>query len=282
MDLAVADGADSMDAGKYFQQMETAKPGIFNKIDGWSSHSYPNPNFSASPLASGRLGIDGYKWELSQVSAYTSSNLPVFITETGWRRTDSLTEDKIADYFATAYSSVWSDPKVVAVCPFVLDYPDGLYNSFSFKTDGRVLGKQFFNYYFKIQDLPKIVGNPVRENLASAIHLDFPQFITLEKPKTVLVTLRNTGNFIWDARRDLVFNLDADGLKIVDWRLDREEVYPGEEATATISIMSEKKGDIPVNLSLVDRDQTLYEKDLSIKSETNLARFVRVVRALFS
>ncbi|MCR4305966.1 MAG: hypothetical protein NUV73_02695, partial [Candidatus Daviesbacteria bacterium] len=38
----------------FMQLMEEAVPGIFEKLDGWVSHSYPNPEFAGSPDAVGR------------------------------------------------------------------------------------------------------------------------------------------------------------------------------------------------------------------------------------
>src|SRR5665811_270480 len=38
-----------MDQFTYLRLMENAVPGIFNQIDGLSSHSYPNPGFNQPP-----------------------------------------------------------------------------------------------------------------------------------------------------------------------------------------------------------------------------------------
>lgn len=283
MDLALATGKDSVEAGDYFRLMEQAKPGIFSKLDGWASHSYPNPDFSASPLKRGRLGIDGYKWELSQIDQYTGGrNLPAFITETGWKRSNLLDENKIADYYQTAFGSVWSDSRVVTACPFVLNYPDGLFNSFSFKGDEKVLGKQFYNYYSKIQDLTKIVGKPVRENIAFELKWSFPEYLILERPKELFLTVRNVGNYVWDAKSGLVLNVEADGIKIIDARWNQDEVLPGREASVTFKIISNKKGDIPFAITLADNDQVLIEKQLSVKSETRLVHVIRIFKNIAS
>ena len=281
LDLALDNSRDSMDAGRYFQLMEMAEPGIFEKIDGWASHSYPNPAFSASPFKSGRLGIDGYDWELSQIAPYLAGkNLPVFITETGWRRSKLLDEETISNYYETAFSEVWTDNRLAAVCPFVFNYPEPLFNDFSFKTDGNVLGKTFYDPYYKIQGLAKILGNPVRENLLGDIKLSFGHFVIKDTPKTVFLTVRNTGNFIWNAKDGMSLNIDAEGVNLVDTHWNRDEVYPGQEATVLISLLTTKTGEMPVKITLMDRNQVLLEKDISVRSETQLARLIRVVTDL--
>src|SRR3989344_2362063 len=283
LDLALATSSDSMDAGRYFDLMEEARHGIFAKLDGWASHSYPNPNFSASPEKSGRLGIDGYNWELAQVEKYLGGkNLSVFITETGWKRSELLDENQIAEYFAKAFSEVWSDSRIASVCPFVFNYPDPLFNQFSFKTDGKVLGRTYYNYYYKIQDLSKIVGSPTRDNLLSDLNLSFPQFVIRDQMKTVFFTFKNSGNFIWNAREGLSLNVAADGVFVLNKHWGQDEVYPGQEAYVEISIVSSKTGDIPVVISLFDRDQKLSEKEVFVKSETRWARLIRIVTALIS
>src|SRR3990167_2731264 len=68
----------------FLKEMDKTVPGIFEKLDGWVSHSYPNPEFSGSPDALGRGTVRGWFWELQQLrNMGVVKNLPVFITETG-------------------------------------------------------------------------------------------------------------------------------------------------------------------------------------------------------
>ena len=70
-------------------------------LDGLASHSYPNPGFSGSPYAVGRGTVRTYEWELGLLKELgVTKKLPVFITETGWKRGN---ENTVADYFQTAY-----------------------------------------------------------------------------------------------------------------------------------------------------------------------------------
>ncbi|MBZ0288008.1 MAG: hypothetical protein K8I30_10365, partial [Anaerolineae bacterium] len=105
-----ADGFYYMDADTFIDQMIAAQPDVFTHIDAWASHPYA-PGFSAPPgeqlyridrlndaaVLTSRTppegifnrGVNSYRWELWKLSTYGLRPLPVFITETGWRHTES-------------------------------------------------------------------------------------------------------------------------------------------------------------------------------------------------
>lgn len=62
--------------------------------------------------------------------------LPVYITETGWRATKT-NSNKLTQYYQYANKYIWSDPRVVAVTPFVLQGAPGPFAEFSFINDGQ-------------------------------------------------------------------------------------------------------------------------------------------------
>jgi hypothetical protein len=115
----------------FLYRMYRKQPDIFNKIDGWTSHAYPNPDFSVRPNLSGSNKIDSFRYDLQQLARYTAKKLPVFITETGWSNRN-LTDSQVAYYYQYAFSKVWSDPNIVAVTPFLLDAQAGPFKQFSF------------------------------------------------------------------------------------------------------------------------------------------------------
>lgn len=132
LDLALPNSDTSMRAIEYLTQMKTFDPEIWSYIDGWSSHSYPNPNFSASPYKTGWQSITGYKNELSNLGL---KELPVFITETGWDKTQISSFNQLS-YYKTAWQIWNADPSVVAVTPFLLK-ATGQFEQFSFvSSDG--------------------------------------------------------------------------------------------------------------------------------------------------
>lgn len=161
MDLYAPNGSTTMDAVTFWEGMEAEVPGILKLFDGWSSHSYPSGDFSGSPYETGRKSIQGYKWELDYLSSRfgVDKNLPVFITETGWAQNPRLSREQIAEYYEIAFRDIWSsDPQVVAVTPFLLNYQDGLFSKFSWKK----LGEDAYHpQYASVQELPKVSGNPI-------------------------------------------------------------------------------------------------------------------------
>jgi hypothetical protein len=97
----------------YDQQKE-----IFNRIDGWNSHSYGNPGFISSPALSGPNKADSFLYDLKLLRKYTQKKLPVFITETGW--SNALPHNTVASFYQYAFTHLWSNDQVVAVTPFLL------------------------------------------------------------------------------------------------------------------------------------------------------------------
>lgn len=115
----------------FLNRMYRKQPDIFNKIDGWTSHAYPNPDFSVRPNLSGSNKIDSFRYDLRQLARYTAKRLPVFITEAGWSNRN-LSDSQVAYYYQYAFSKVWSDSNIVTVTPFLLNAQDGPFKQFSF------------------------------------------------------------------------------------------------------------------------------------------------------
>lgn len=144
------------DAFSYFTRMNNTVPGIFKKFDGWASHSYPNPGFSGNPYEKGRKTIVGYKEELAFLkNNFGIENIPVFITETGWKNT-YLSQSEIAGFYTKAFTEIWTEPNIIAVTPFLLSAGDGGFEGFSFLSPS---GEEKDSYK-AIASLPKQKGNP--------------------------------------------------------------------------------------------------------------------------
>jgi len=286
LDLSLDSGEDSLDSSIFYQTMESTVPSIFEKIDGWASHSYPNPSFAASPLKSGRLSIRGWEWELSQIKPYLNGkNLPVFITETGWQRktaeTDGLDEAKIAQYYKTAFEEVWKDPRVTAVSPFIFAYPESLYYPFSFKTNGEDPEKKYFDYFYTIRDLPKVKGEPDREDLAANIQTDLPGIIIKNHTKSDTVTFKNTGNYIWNTKDSLKLNLTAPNIDIGEIKWDKDEIYPGESVSAQFKLKSNTVGILPLTIGVYDSEQLLIQETITTSSETYFSLITKGIKNFF-
>lgn len=267
LDLALGTSRNSLEASSYFFQMETAVDGIFRKLDGWASHSYPNPDFSASPAKTGRTGIDGYKWELSQIDEYLAQKeLPVFITETGWKR-EFLTEENISDYYKYAFDNIWNESEVRMVAPFVLNYHDGLFDVFSFKKDA---GGSFYKYFDAVRDIEKVEGSPERKNIAGINVQKFPKIFIKDSPSRINLTLKNDGNHIWDTAKINIV-LDSSNFEILEVKKVQKEIYPGDSFDATVNFKTKDEGLHKVKIKIEDSGAVIGEQMLEMNSKTYLS-----------
>jgi hypothetical protein len=185
-------GMTCLDSESFLDAMHAAQPDVFNSVDVWASHAYPlgpftegpwqqsfeidllygaqNPNHVEPPSGIHNRGGNGYEWELFKLKSYGVRDLPVMITETGWRHresTDPNTADDgrplpdastVAQFIDMAFNgnrgrypqwpaSGWTpwqtDARVIAVTPFALDGAPkewGHTNWLELDREGRVLG----------------------------------------------------------------------------------------------------------------------------------------------
>jgi hypothetical protein len=161
-----------LDSLEYIRRMDLAVPGIFEKLDGWASHPYPQPNFSGSPYVSGRWSIRAYENELSFLKEYIGleKDLPVYITETGWAHAEGeiynpsyLSLETVSEYLEIAFNEVWlKDDKVRAVVLFTIWY-EPPFDHFAYINRDKVP----YLHYEKLKEIDKINGKPPKLNLAS-------------------------------------------------------------------------------------------------------------------
>lgn len=188
---------------KYLSEMLKKEPELFDFLDGWNSHSYPNPDFSGAETAKGQKTIAGYAWEIAHIKSLgVDKDLPIFITETGWS-SKTLNDEKIAGKFEYAFKNVWKDKNIVAVTPFILNYPQEPFGQFSWKkSDG-----SFTESYNKVQSLEKVQGEPkqiVKGEILTAIT---PPVVLSGADVTGIILAKNTGQTIWN-QKDI--SLDSD------------------------------------------------------------------------
>lgn len=141
-----------MGEDSYLIEMNKAVPGIFKKIDGWSTHSYPQPNFSGDPnnLPAGygaRDTINNYIWEMNIIkNNFGVFGLPIFITETGWLHKEGqngcnqysqnslLSADATSSRFKDAFLNYWlADKRIVAITPFIFKSSDPCAKGFAWQ-----------------------------------------------------------------------------------------------------------------------------------------------------
>lgn len=154
-----------LDSFSFMYLMNQAIPGIFDELDGWASHSYPQPNFSGGVYSTGRWSITAYSDELRYLKETlgVKKDLPVFITETGWAHAEGenwngsyFPSDTVAQNYKEAFENVWLlDKRVLAVMPFTIRY-DAPFDHFSWVNSDNVGYKQFE----VVKSIKKEAGTP--------------------------------------------------------------------------------------------------------------------------
>ncbi len=164
LDASAPNGKETMDEELFLRWMLARQPSLAEALDGWTSHSYPNPGFSGSPYASGRGTIRTFEWELRLLGDLgIEKKLPVFITETGWAHNGNaaaqsrLSPDDVSQYLTVAAETVWNHPQVAAVTPFLFNYQEPLFAMFSWL---RLTTREPLAFYRSYQEIAKVNGAP--------------------------------------------------------------------------------------------------------------------------
>lgn len=234
LDTAAPNSKNTMAATEYWRQMYLADPEVFPLFDGWNSHSYPNPDFSGSVTGSGLGTIRSYLAEINYLSRFgLPANLPIFITETGWINTGG----DLAGLYTTAFTQVWQQANLVAVTPFVLNYPQAPFRQFSW------LGTP---HYEAVAALPKAQGRPQQVNQSQLVDHNLPDEVVTISDYRFFLEWENLGQSIWE-REDFLLgvtsNLAADSLLV--GHLATAE--PGQTARVDLSLKTGAAAE-PINL----------------------------------
>lgn len=243
--LDVSAGTDnlSLDAAEYLRRMITSQPDVLTLMDGWNSHSYPNPGFSGLPFAVGRGTLRSYAWELSYLeSRGLSRNLPVFITETGWAHGEGksfqgglLSSEDIGRYMQTAAQGVWSDPRIVAITPFVFNYQDVPFDTFSWKRLSRD-GGGYYPQYEAYKGITKPKGQPRQEEAYELTDQLLPPTLVAGSTYTLAAQITNKGQGILSpsGEYELIFEEDNQSFALIADTLPTIE--PGEKGELTLQL----------------------------------------------
>jgi hypothetical protein len=209
---------------------------ISDCIDGWVSHSYPNPNFSGSEKDSGRGTITTYKWERQLLKSMgIEKNLPIFITETGWAHTIDnqtnkyLNPDSLSQKFSYAFEKIWTDPDIVAITPFVLNYQEPPFEYFSWIDKN---GK-FYPFYQSILSLAKTKGQPAQIEDGEINFMLFPKLSREGAKIQALIYIRNYGQAVWNTDYQIVID---NGLNKYGENRISASVEPGKSHWQSINI----------------------------------------------
>lgn len=288
----------------FLEEMEKAVPGILNRLDGWVSHSYPNPDFIGSPDGNGRGTIRTWAWELQQLKNLgVLKNLPVFITETGWKHAEGLnynpglpTSDTLSDYYQKSFEQAWNNQQLVAVTPFLLNYQEAPFDHFSFKRiiDGvqeRIILAPvqspvtfpYYSFYKKIQDLPKIAGQPVQNISAKLLKGEVYSSIVAGQSYLISLSFKNTGQSIWNDREPvkLVPLQSGQELGIQEVSLAAgTKVEPDNEYTFNISLKAPQRGIYKVRLNLFSGNKQFSSEPVEFTTEVKEPVILQILSKL--
>lgn len=257
LDLAAPNSKETMEAYRFMEEMRNEVPDIFEKLDAWSSHSYPNHGFVGKPWESGKTSIKGYEWELNVLKNNFSlkKELPVFITETGWPKSETTyvwrktksgykkvpiskyyDSNTAAEYLKKAFEEVWlKDKRIKAVTPFVLNYPGDLFANFSwFDKEGNP-----YPQYELIKSMAKDKWWPSQETKYEIKSIYLPSFMPLKTKFTGKIAIKNVGQSIWGDREILsVLSHNTGDLVVSDLTLGTAKVKPGEVIEVNFTVES--------------------------------------------
>lgn len=201
LDASAAMNGSTMDEETYIRRMIEAEPNILQTIDGWTSHSYPNPGFSNNPYAYGKGTLATFLWEQEILQRLGLGRiLPVFITETGWQHSNGkyydyrlLSPETVSSYVTAASLSIWKNPNIVAITPFVFNYQDYPFDHFSFK---KLNASDYYPHYYGYQQIPKTIGKPQQRESVKIDAQFLPNSMVMQSTYTIEATIQNTGQSI--------------------------------------------------------------------------------------
>jgi hypothetical protein len=111
--------------------------------------------------------------------------------------------------FSYAFKNVWNDPKIVAVTPFILNYPQAPFSEFSWKKEDGT----FYPYYQAVKQMSKVKGEPI-QIVSGQILGAFAQPVMLPSSDFVgAILAKNTGQSIWNAK-DVFISSDSHDVLI--------------------------------------------------------------------
>ena len=269
---------------EFLRQMNEEVPGIFDKLDGWNSHSYPNPEFIGSPDAHGRGTVRTWFWELQQLrNLGVTKNLPVFITETGWKHSAGVnfnpnfpSPETVATYYTKAFSEAWNHQRIVAVTPFLLTYQQPPFDYFSFK------GHHHFHHHFhSSKNLPKVKGQPIQEHKAQLVEGEVYSSIVSGEIYNIFLKFKNIGQSIWSDQVKLTSIEGGSDLGIESIKIPSDlKIEPNQEYTFNLQVKAPTSGNFKVSLNLFEGNNQFESKPVEFTTEVKAPVILKVLTKL--
>jgi len=233
LDLAAANNLpDTKSASSVYQEIYNYNPQYFQLIDGLASHSYPNHGYIGTPNDSGQHSIRGYLWELDFIKKLgVDKKYSVFITETGWPHREGVKKNNqfysvktSADFLIKALEIWQKDEQVIAVTPFIYNYPQAPFDHFSWLDSQEKL----FPEYQSIIDLPKGQNHPQQINKFEILKINLPLLIFSQRDQGGSIDLKNIGQSIWGETNFCLEAQTSSNITSTPLCTDNSPVTPGK------------------------------------------------------
>ncbi len=252
----------------FMQTMQNTVPGIFEKLDGWVSHSYPNPGFVGLPTGNGRGSVRTWLWEEQVLrNLGIKKDLPIFITETGWKHAEGQiynpnfpTAEVTGNHYKIAFENAWNDPKIVAVTPFILNYPQPPFDHFTLQNTAS---------FEVLQKIAKNIGQPFQQTLAQFSSVPFPTVTLVNQTYPVKLTVKNIGQSIWGEKGPIrLVAQKGSELGISALSLPQGfKISPGEEYTFEFNVKAPQSGHYEAILNMYQGDYEFENGPIKLNFE---------------
>jgi hypothetical protein len=256
IDVSAQSDGRSMSADTFLREIYKKLPEYFTIFDGWNSHSYPNPAFSAPPSASGRGSLRSFEWESHLLrSLGVTKTYPILIGETGWAHkegianTPSLLPTKtVANYIKIAGETIWQHPNIFAVIPFIYDYQEHPFDIFSWKKQG---GNGFHDQYAAYQGLKKNKGQPIQKEAYALLSDPLPEKLVAGSLYQFPIELVNNGQAIISSEQNYYLSINDPSLQFGFTAESIPLLEPDQSAYMLMSLRTpEKRGLYIIELEL--------------------------------
>lgn len=264
LDQAAGNTKSTMDEVKFLQEMIMVKPEIFNLLDGWASHNYPNHGFIGLPEDKGRATIRGYQWELQVLEQLgLNKKLPVYITEAGWPHQEGVDNEhqfypaeKTAVFLEKALAVWQEDSRVKAITPFVLNYPLPPFDHFSwFNQDG-----SSYPQFDRVLGISKNRAEPEQIQSYEIIKVVLADFLPTDYLYKGKIVIKNTGQWIMGERGSFKIEVKQSDneIQISEIKLPKNKlVFSDEEIILDFEVKTGTRSE-EHNLVLGDNDYKIY------------------------
>jgi hypothetical protein len=256
----------------FLRKALSSQKNLFDYLDGWASHSYPN-----SFLPYGRNSIFNYQWELSLLKSLgINKNLPVFVTEAGWCHQEGkitnfsfLPAEEVAQLTNNYLIELLKDPQVIAVTPFILNYQEEPFDHFSWQKNNN----EFYPQYEMVQEINKVKGQPPQEEKLTLL-TPLPMKLIKNSTYQIGLIIRNEGQGFWDEQDDYSLKLKGLPEEASYFFSNLSTLMPLEEKPIWLYLKTgEGLGEKPLELVLTKGNKIIGNQikwDLEIVPEINI------------